>query len=200
MKRCTGCKPSELDGTEHIFKTNIQVPQIFSLRPIMPPVLDQGNTNKCVAYALTSFMDWKKNTKENDNNGGQFNIDELYMMRRNPHADGMEIKDALSILRHRGNRGHRIKEYAKVNSELLLKCALMLNGPCACALPVKSSHDKFWNGNEIIGYHCVLIVGYDDYGFEIRNSWGTSYADKGYIKISYDEFNKNILEIWTIIY
>lgn len=199
MKYKIGCEPSVIDGSEHVFNTNISVPPIFTLRPIMPPIQDQGDTQKCVAYSLTSFLDWKKNTKENDNDGGQFNIDDLYM-RRTTHGDGMQIKDALSILRHAGNNGHRIRAYAKVNSELCLKCALLLNGPCACALPVKSTNDKFWNGAYIHGYHCVLIVGYNERGFEIRNSWGTSYGEHGYITIPYDEFNKNVLEIWTIIY
>lgn len=195
----TGCKPSKIDGTEHIFKANIALPAKFSLKKIMPPILNQGATSKCVAYSLTSYLDWKRNTCENDNNGGQFNIDELYEQRQNRKKDGMAIKDALSILRHRGNNGYRIHGYAKVNSMMHLKMALMLNGPCACALPVKSYNSDFWNGDETKGYHCVLIVGYNNNVFEIRNSWGKNWGTGGYTNIHENELNKCALEIWTIL-
>ena len=33
--------------------------------------------------------------------------------------------------------------------------------------------------------HAVIIVGYDDYGWIIKNSWGTGWADNGYASISY---------------
>ena len=198
MKYKAGCKLSPIDGHEHIFKTNVSVPLRFTLRPIMPPVVDQGQTSKCVAYSLASYLDWKKNSHENDKNGNQFNVDQIYMMRKN-NDDGMDIKDGLSILRKIGNNGFKIKEYAKVNSILHLKMALLLNGPCLCAMPVKSDASHFWSGNKLLGYHCLLITGYDEKSFELRNSWGTSWGDKGYTKISFDDFEKNVLEIWTII-
>lgn len=200
----TGCKKSNIDGTEKVFDTKISVPSKFSLTSIMPPVLDQGNTSKCVAYSLTACMDFMKNTKENDNNGNQFNIDELYNMRKNKKDDGMDIKDGLSILLHKGLKStdkdiKKIRAYAKVNSPMHLKCALMLNGPCVAAFPVRSYDNKFWKGKDIIGYHCVVITGYDEKGFEIRNSWGKSWGKNGYVHISFEEFSENILEIWTMI-
>lgn len=39
---------------------------------------------------------------------------------------------------------------------------------------------------EIYGGHAVTIVGYDDRGFLIKNSWGESWADGGYATILYD--------------
>ena len=124
----TGCKQSKIDGTEKIFDTRITLPLKFSLTQIMPPVLDQGETSKCVAYSLVACMDYIKNIKENDNNGEQFSINELYNMRKNRKEDGMDIKDGLSILVHHGlmtldsqNSMKKIKSYAKVNSYLHLK-------------------------------------------------------------------------------
>jgi len=41
----------------------------------------------------------------------------------------------------------------------------------------------------VLGYHAVLITGYDDSGvgwFEFLNSWGTAWADKGFGKLAYD--------------
>lgn len=36
------------------------------------------------------------------------------------------------------------------------------------------------------GGHAVLLVGYDDRGFLAKNSWGTSWGDGGYFRITYD--------------
>lgn len=201
----TGCQKSKIDGTEKIFETSISLPKIFSLTPIMAPILNQGNEPKCVAYSLTACMDYMKNIRENDNNGSQFSINELYNMRNNKPQNGMTIKNGLSIILHNGlktNDGNgimRIKAYAKVNSINHLKSALMLNGPCPVALPVKSYDAEFWRGKETIGCHCVVVTGFNDKGFEIRNSWGKSWGKNGYTHISYSDFEKNIIEIWTLI-
>lgn len=198
-----GCNKSKLDGSEYIYDKAIGVPDIFSITKIMPPVTDQGNTFKCVAHSTVACMDFFKNSRENDNNGLQYNIDDLYNKRNNPKQDGMEIKNALSILLHEGlrnnfNKYDKIKGYAKVNSDLHLKTALMLNGPVLAALPVRSYNTDFWNGPSIIGYHCVVITGYNKEGFEIRNSWGSGWGKKGYTLISYKDFDDNIIEMWTI--
>lgn len=36
------------------------------------------------------------------------------------------------------------------------------------------------------GGHAVTIVGYNDHGFIIKNSWGVDWADKGYAIVNYD--------------
>lgn len=200
MTKCgLGCNLSKIDGTEHIFKTNIETPCKFSLRSIMPPITDQQQTSMCVAHTLCSYMDYKKNMKEGDKNGGQFDKYKLYLMRENKSNDGMTIKNGLHILRHIGLNGFKINEYAKVNSDIHLKAALLLNGPGIIALPVRNFNTRFWQGTNTIGYHCLMVVGFDERGFEIRNSWGQSWGDKGYTFISYDDFMENIMEVWTII-
>ncbi len=42
-------------------------------------------------------------------------------------------------------------------------------------------HDERYYGG-----HAVTIVGFDDYGFWIKNSWGTEWGEGGYARISYD--------------
>jgi C1A family cysteine protease len=194
-----GCKPSKMDGTEHKYEySKTQLPETFSYVSVMPPITDQGSTSKCVCHALTAFLDWNKNQFENDNNGGQFDIDTLYAIRSDKSSEGMQIKEALSFLRHKGLNGAKIKEYALVGSDIALQQALVMNGPCPLALPVKSENEKFWKGNHLYGGHCVLAVGYNKNGFIMRNSWGESYGENGYFLFPYKDFN-DILEIWTIL-
>lgn len=57
-------------------------------------------------------------------------------------------------------------------------------------------------GDDLIGGHAVLAVGYDDTTatFLIRNSWGEKWGDKGYFKIPYDYLTSPLLaqDFWTI--
>jgi hypothetical protein len=51
--------------------------------------------------------------------------------------------------------------------------------------------------------HAMCVVGYDDnkYGgaFEIQNSWGTSWANEGYIWVRYNDFAAFVYEAYEII-
>ncbi|MDR1506663.1 MAG: hypothetical protein LBI67_06125 [Treponema sp.] len=53
------------------------------------------------------------------------------------------------------------------------------------------------------GGHAMCVVGYDDdkYGgaFEIQNSWGQSWGNRGYIWIPYQVFNQYAVEAYEII-
>ena len=82
-----------------------------------------------------------------------------------------------------------------------LKVALLMNGPCLGALPVYSDRPEFWNkmnGDGFYGYHAISIVGYNEDGFIIRNSWGTSFGNRGYTVLKYEDYPK-MLEVWTIV-
>lgn len=200
MKYGTGCIKSKLDGTEFVFKSRqMSMPTEYSYIGVMPPILNQGATSKCVCYALTAYLDWKKNTLDGRHKGGQFDIDKLYSIREDKNAAGMQIKEALKYLRHTGLNGMKINAYAKVGSALALQQALILNGPCPIGTMVydEYANTTFWRGRTSEGGHCTLIVGYNKDGFVIRNSWGTSFGNHGYILMPYEDFD-NIFEIWTI--
>lgn len=205
MNYGTGCAPSKLDGTEYVYDDIFEdVPEEYSFITVMPPVRDQGDTSKCVCYSMTAYMDWLKNLDESDNNGVQFNIDEIYNKRSNKPQEGMTIKEACSLVKRDGlvanNRQvYKIKGYAMVRSEEALKCALMANGPClAGLLCYKEGQDRyFWRGRTNLGGHCITIIGWNKNGFIIRNSWGNRWADRGHVVLPYSDFNK-IFEIWTM--
>lgn len=195
-----GCLKSQLDGTEHIWDTEMdQLPTEYSYVTIMPPILDQGATYKCVCYSLTSYLDWKVNRIEGDNISDKFPINTLYAARAHKEWNGMTIKEALAYLKHTGLNDVKINGYAKINSKEHLKSALILNGPCITGLYIRDpGRTDFWNGKQDLGGHAVLIVGYNQDGFIIRNSWGKSYGEQGYAVVPYNNFSK-FLEIWTML-
>jgi len=57
-------------------------------------------------------------------------------------------------------------------------------------------------GEEMIGGHAVLAVGYDDktQRFIVRNSWGTTWGIKGYFTMPYPYLlDANLADdFWTI--
>ena len=204
-----GFEPSVIDGTEHVFGAagmpfSDNLPRRYSFRKFLPGVLNQGAESICVPCSISAYLNWRENLSTGSKKDNKIDCHEIYNIRTN-HGEGMTFKEAFHYLRHHGvtskSGNLQIKEYAMVKSSLQLKAALVMNGPCVGALPVYSDRPEFWNrmpGDGFYGYHAISIVGYNDKGFVIRNSWGQGFADGGYTTIKYEEFNK-LLEVWTII-
>ena len=49
-----------------------------------------------------------------------------------------------------------------------------------------------------VGGHAFAIVGYDDQGFWIQNSWGPGWGLKGFCQISYDDWLENGYDCWVV--
>lgn len=200
-----GWTPSNMDGSEHEFSASeVELPSEYSYREFMPKVINQGDLSICVPCSISAFLNWNENLKDGSTKDNGIDLMDIYNHRPND-TEGMTFKDALHYLRHTGvgsNNGKlKIGAYALVRRVRDLQYALVLNGPCIAALPVWSDNTEFWNkeyATNFYGYHAISIVGYNEEGFIIRNSWGRGYGDKGYSIMPYknaDEF----LEIWTII-
>lgn len=54
-----------------------------------------------------------------------------------------------------------------------------------------------WRGQDVVGGHAFAIVGYDEDGFWIQNSWGPSWGHRGYCHISYDEWLQYGDDVWV---
>jgi Papain family cysteine protease len=48
--------------------------------------------------------------------------------------------------------------------------------------------------------HVMVIVGYDEYGFELLNSWGTDWGNQGFVKIQYDNFFQYVKEFYQLVF
>lgn len=201
-----GFMPSEIDGTEKIFNGDekIELPSKYTYRPYLPKVINQGERSICVPCTMSAYLNWRENLKDGVTKDNHISLDEIYDSRTNG-GEGMTYKAAFKFLRTEGvksdNGKLKISSYGRITDALTLKYALVMNGPCFGALPVYNSNHDFWEKypkDNLLGYHAISIVGYDEEGFFIRNSWGTSFADKGYTHIKNEDLSK-MLEMWTVI-
>ena len=48
-----------------------------------------------------------------------------------------------------------------------------------------------------IGGHAFAIVGYDDQGFWVQNSWGPRWGNKGFCHLGYDDWLQNGYDCWV---
>lgn len=199
-----GFRKSDINGTEHLFMVaNTSLPEVYSYRNYLSPVVNQGNLPICVPCSVATYVNWKQNLSDGSKKDNNVSYSEIYKAKTFPE-DGMTFKDAFRFLLRTGvstdNGNFKINEYGLIRSQIQLKNAIIMNGPCFAALPVYSWDKFFWknNGNGLMGYHAISIVGYNETGFIIRNSWGKSFADGGYTEIPYNEFSE-FIEIWTIM-
>jgi hypothetical protein len=76
-----------------------------------------------------------------------------------------------------------------------LKSALVTYGPLATMMNVYSDFAYYKSGvykqasGSPVGWHCILIVGYDDANqcFVVKNSWGLSWGESGFFRIAYSQ-------------
>ncbi len=109
-------------------------------------------------------------------------------------AINFKIKDHYTLWRNDANSIQKI--LSTINS-------LNSNKPVIISLSLKKSFQEVSNDGEYQpkdyeaneGRHALCVIGYDNISkkFEIINSWGTNWGNKGFFKISYDNFGKYCL-------
>ena len=203
-----GFIPSKLDGTEAKFTEvkGLKLPDSYSYVNFLPPVINQGDKPICVPCSLSVHLNWNKNVDTDGVNhrDNRVRLMDIYNSKTSKGNNGMSFKDALHFLRHNGVKSDlglmKIEKYALVSGELAIKQALLLNGPLVGALPVYNGSKYFWRKycyEDFKGGHAIAIVGYDDKGLIIRNSWGSSFGKNGYTHIDWSEL-KIFYELWVI--
>lgn len=97
---------------------------------------------------------------------------------------------------------NRVSTYFQIKDDNSAKAMLMDDMPIVCSLrwdgSVKCDENNivsFPNGSRAKGGHCVLIVGWNENGWIIQNSWGKSWGNNGRATIPY---NAPIKEMWGV--
>lgn len=207
---------------------NLKIPTKIDYRNDLQPVRDQGKQGTCYAQATACMKEWqeKKDNGFNEYFSPQFfynNRPNLYDDNSN-NDEGMYGRDVMKLIKNIGicressypygkienkndisehlyqeAKEYVIKSYARVYTIDDLKESLYENGPCLIAFPVYNYGNEFWkkDGNSN-GGHAVVIVGYNEDGFIIRNSWGKKWGNNGYSVYCYQDWGCH-WEIWTTI-
>jgi C1A family cysteine protease len=203
-------------------------PETLDLRPDLPEVWDQGDDGPCSAYSAAAIKNWQEkidyglteklspyfvyDLRSNKPQSGMFPRDTMKILNNY----GIPTKKTYDTVK-RGNVNsnkfsipqnvfdeaakHKIKGYARVSTIDGLKKSLYKNGPAYIAMPVFNGDVNFWKpkfGEKMIGGHALVIVGYTDTGFILRNSWGKRWADRGHSVYPYSDWGSH-WEIWSMI-
>ena len=201
-----GFIPSVITSDTVQFKApkSMPIPKKYTYRPFLSPVTNQGSQPYCIPHSIATWLNWKENIKTGAKVDNHIKYEDIYYSRTTS-GEGMTYQDAFNYLKKKGVKTDKgimkITEVGYVPNVMLLKAAILANGPCFGALPVYNSESPtFWKrtGSKIEGWHSITIVGWDEKGYIIRNSWGVGFSDRGYITLPYEDASY-FREIWTIL-
>jgi C1A family cysteine protease len=206
---------------EDILDTSVAIPTILDYSTNMPPVRDQGSQGSCAAMAAAAIKDWQE--RQDIAYAGYMSPQFIYNLRPNAPGEGMYSRDLMKILNKSGTvfeadypygsmgsisddlktkaLNYVVKEYSLVTTVAGLKTALCTSGPCLLTVPVYNYGLRLWypeEGQPFLGGHAMAVVGYNSYGFLIRNSWGAGWGVFGYTLFPYSDWD-NRWEAWTTI-
>lgn len=183
---------------------SIELPEYYSYKDYLSPITNQGYYPYCIPHSVSTWLNWKENIKTGSKKDHHMRYRDIYNCKTTP-GEGMSYLEAFNYLKINGVKGddkiYKVGEAGFITNSDMIKPALLANGPCVGALPVyNGSITEFWDKryqNTQVGYHSITIVGWNQKGLIIRNSWGTMYGDNGYSVLPYENLNL-FLEIWTI--
>jgi hypothetical protein len=208
---------------ETILCYNNKLPNKLDLRYKLKPIRNQGDMYTSGPICGSTIKEYQE--KINNNFKKYFSPMFIYNNRTNDSIKEMCGRDVMKILLKKGicpeqnmrygylvdkknisnhvydiSSKYKIKAYARINTIIGLKKSLILYGPCLISFPCYSDNIKLWKplykGQEYIGGHAMTVVGYNEKGFIIRNSWGFKWGNKGHCLYPYSEFGYH-WEIWS---
>jgi len=201
-----GCIPSLITPNTPTFKApkSMPVPKKYSYKQFLPPITNQGCQPFCIPHSIGTWLNWKKNMKTGVKADNHIRYDDIYYSKK-VSGEGMTYLEAFDYLKTKGVKSDKgimkISDVGFIPNLTLLKAAIIANGPCFGSLPVYDPDSTtFWkrNGSPLQGWHAITIVGWNETGWIIRNSWGVGYGDRGYVILPYDD-EKSFRELWTIL-
>jgi len=95
-------------------------------------------------------------------------------------------------------RPYRISAWASTTDKATIQNAVRTYGPVYVGFAVYNDFMSYSSGyyayttGSLRGYHAVCIVGFDDTGFKVKNSWGTGWGEAGYFRIRYDQMTNSV--------
>jgi Papain family cysteine protease len=203
---------------------NNELPPRFDLRKHMRPSRDQGIRGTCAAFTACAITEIHKNIGEGIDEW--MSPEFIYYHRDNKPASGMYGRNVFQIMKKIGSvpekhfpyqksdvrvrnpsgalyicaQNYRIMSYARVKTVDGLRRALFELGPAYLLLPLYKTRPCFWRDDGTIcsGGHSTTVVGYNETGFILKNSWGPKWNGDGTVIFPYDEWDV-LWECWISI-
>ena len=225
MKMITTLIPSPEDIRDYKYEfielSEENLPKTLDMRNEILAVRNQGADGACVAFTASCMKEVqeRRDIDFNEYMSPQF----IYLNRQNRNTEGMYPRDLMRILSTIGSipekmmpyqkstkitkemlknaSNHRISGYASISTIDGLKSALVKNGPALLGIPVYHYGKHLWyerTGDRLRGGHAVAVVGWDETGFIIRNSWGASWNGDGHTHFPFEHWGMQ-WETWTSI-
>ncbi len=212
---------------ESIYSEDIAVPKSLDLRPYLQPITNQGSQGTCSAQVAACMQEFQARKELNlTGTDDKFSPQFVYNFRGEPGLSGMTPRETMKILHKDGvcreflyeygliqlpgqmstdalndAQNFKIQNYAQISTIEGLKKALVKDGVCYICFPVFNESPRMWKaaqGETDKGGHAMSVVGFNNSGFIIRNSWGDRWADNGYTIYPYEDWGAH-WEIWTTI-
>lgn len=101
----------------------------------------------------------------------------------------------------------KVQNYYRLYDKEAIKQAIHKNMPVICGIYINNNFNVLNNSDylykpKIVGgsAHAVIIVGFDDdkQEFIIRNSWSRFWGNRGYFRMSYNDFIKYSFDWWIM--
>lgn len=175
-------------------------PSRVDMRDFCTPTEDQGATPWCAAYAAVQWAEnilWRVEDAPREI-AAKWVYEWAKQHDGHPNEDGTSLTDVLEALR--GSVFDRDKCKVKVvrANRLSVRYALHKFG---CVLGSFNLDSSWWTatkqspiidgeGEQNLGYHAVLLCGYDKQGVWLQNSWGKDWGEYGFAKIVWPAFDK----------
>ena len=101
---------------------------------------------------------------------------------------------------------NKIKYFVRLYSKFEIKNALMKIGPVTMSMRITTD---FYNMEDSTykrtadakhkGFHQMTVVGWDEEGFIVLNSWGSKFGSNGTFKLPYSEM-RDCIEFWGVAF
>jgi C1A family cysteine protease len=172
---------------------------------------EKHNYNNNDYFSPQFFYNLRSNKYDNDstNDEGMYGRDVMKLLKtygicleKNYPYGKIQHKESIAETIYESAKKNVIESYARINSINDLKMSLFLNGPAIVGFPVYNYGKQMWKrsnkDDSFKGGHAMTIVGYNDDGFIIRNSWGKNWGDAGYTIYYYNDWDSH-WEIWSCV-
>ena len=187
------------------------LPATYTIPAPFPPVLNQGSTPMCVAYASATVKGYED---LRDQGPGQFNFDKpLFFSQIGGTATGATARNGLQRLKDFGYplvgnaaaaAQHKIAAYYAVPvTQMDIQQAILAFGPVLVSTYWYNAWFHPVNGvlpapGTIVGGHLINAIGWDSVGLRLRNSWGTSWSQGGDVTLPWAYLSR-VKEVWKAV-